>query len=50
MNGAIAGSMGFPAVGVYSASKAKIIDRGRGPEIAGTRITIYDVRDDHKRG
>jgi hypothetical protein len=22
---------------------AKIIDRGRGREIAGTRITIYDV-------
>jgi uncharacterized protein (DUF433 family) len=24
---------------------AHIIDRGRGPEIAGTRITIYDVMD-----
>ena len=24
---------------------ARIIDRGRGPEIAGTRITIYDVLD-----
>jgi uncharacterized protein (DUF433 family) len=24
---------------------AKIIDRGRGPEIAGTRITVYDVLD-----
>ena len=24
---------------------AKIIDRGRGPEIAGTRITVYDVVD-----
>ena len=24
---------------------AKIIDRGRGPEIAGTRITVYDVMD-----
>jgi uncharacterized protein (DUF433 family) len=23
----------------------QIIDRGRGPEIAGTRITIYDVMD-----
>jgi uncharacterized protein (DUF433 family) len=22
---------------------AKIIDRGRGPEIAGTRITVYDI-------
>ena len=24
---------------------AQIIDRGRGPEIAGTRITVYDVVD-----
>ena len=24
---------------------ARIIDRGRGPEIAGTRITVYDVMD-----
>ena len=24
---------------------AKIIDRGRGPEISGTRITVYDVLD-----
>ena len=24
---------------------AKIIDRGRGPEIMGTRITVYDVVD-----
>ena len=23
--------------------EAKIIDRGRGPEVAGTRITVYDV-------
>jgi uncharacterized protein (DUF433 family) len=23
--------------------EAKIIDRGRGPEIEGTRITVYDV-------
>jgi uncharacterized protein (DUF433 family) len=23
----------------------KIIDRGRGPEIAGTRITVYDILD-----
>ena len=23
--------------------KATIIDRGRGPEIAGTRITVYDI-------
>ncbi len=25
--------------------EAKIIDRGRGPEIEGTRITVYDVLD-----
>lgn len=24
---------------------ARIIDRGRGPEIAGTRITVFDVMD-----
>jgi uncharacterized protein (DUF433 family) len=30
--------------------EAKIIDRGRGPEIAGTRITVYDVLDYHKAG
>ncbi len=30
--------------------EAKIIDRGRGPEIAGTRITVYDVLDYHKQG
>src|SRR2546421_12497219 len=29
---------------------AKIIDRGRGPEIAGTRITVYDVMDYRKHG
>jgi uncharacterized protein (DUF433 family) len=29
---------------------AKIIDRGRGPEIARTRITVYDVLDYHKSG
>jgi uncharacterized protein (DUF433 family) len=28
--------------------EAKIIDRGRGPEVAGTRITVYDVLDYHK--
>ena len=28
--------------------EAKFIDRGRGPEIAGTRITVYDVLDYHK--
>ncbi|MGC8643360.1 MAG: DUF433 domain-containing protein [Isosphaeraceae bacterium] len=31
-------------------NEAKIIDRGRGPEIAGSRITVYDVRDHHKHG
>jgi uncharacterized protein (DUF433 family) len=30
--------------------EAKIIDRGRGPEIAGTRITVYDVLEYHKHG
>jgi len=30
--------------------EAKIIDRGRGPEIAGSRITVYDVLDYHKDG
>jgi uncharacterized protein (DUF433 family) len=29
-------------------SEAKIIDRGRGPEIAGSRITVFDVLDYHK--
>ncbi len=26
-----------------------IIDRGRGPEIAGTRITVYDILDYHSQ-
>jgi uncharacterized protein (DUF433 family) len=30
--------------------EARIINRGRGPEIAGTRITVYDVLDYHKEG
>ena len=30
--------------------EAKIIDRGRGPEVEGTRITVYDVLDYHKAG
>ena len=29
---------------------ARIIDRGRGAEIEGTRITVYDVLDYHKHG
>ncbi len=29
---------------------AKIINRGRGPEIEGTRITVYDVLDYTSRG
>lgn len=29
---------------------ARIIDRGRGPEIEGTRITVYDVMDYWKGG
>jgi uncharacterized protein (DUF433 family) len=27
-----------------------IINRGRGPEIAGTRITVYDILDYYKKG
>jgi uncharacterized protein (DUF433 family) len=30
--------------------EAKIIDRGRGPEIAGSRITVDDVLDHYKEG
>ena len=30
--------------------EAEIINRGRGPEIAGTRITVYDVLDYYKEG
>jgi uncharacterized protein (DUF433 family) len=30
--------------------EAEIIDRGRGPEIAGSRITVYDVMDYLKDG
>jgi uncharacterized protein (DUF433 family) len=30
--------------------EAKVIDRGRGPEIAGSRITFYDVLDHNKEG
>jgi uncharacterized protein (DUF433 family) len=30
--------------------KSTIIDRGRGPEISGTRITVYDVLDYHELG
>jgi uncharacterized protein (DUF433 family) len=29
---------------------AKIINRGRGPEIEGTRITVYDVMDYTQQG
>ena len=28
----------------------RIINRGRGPEIEGTRITVYDILDDHLDG
>jgi uncharacterized protein (DUF433 family) len=31
-------------------AESTIIDRGRGPEIAGTRITVYDVMDYLKHG
>src|SRR5205823_7242701 len=30
--------------------EAKIIERGRGPEIAGTRITVYDILDYYESG
>jgi uncharacterized protein (DUF433 family) len=30
--------------------EAKIVTTGRGPEIAGTRITVYDVIDYHNNG
>ena len=30
--------------------EAKIIERGRGPEIAGSRITVFDVLDYLKAG
>jgi uncharacterized protein (DUF433 family) len=30
--------------------ESKIINRGRGPEIVGTRITVYDVMDYYKEG
>jgi len=33
-----------------NAAEAAIIDRGRGPEIAGTRITVFDVMDYLKDG
>jgi uncharacterized protein (DUF433 family) len=35
---------------IPSLLKAEIINRGRGPEIAGTRITVYDVMDYRKHG
>lgn len=36
--------MDVSSLGVYTV-ESQIIDRGRGPEIAGTRITVYDVTD-----
>ena len=35
---------------VLTTADATIINRGRGPEIAGTRITVYDVMDYLKHG
>jgi uncharacterized protein (DUF433 family) len=32
------------------AVEAKIVNYGRGPSIAGTRITVYDVMDYYKHG
>jgi uncharacterized protein (DUF433 family) len=37
-------------LGAATINETKIIDRGRGPEIAGSRITVYDVLDYHKDG
>src|SRR5262249_25640440 len=37
-------SVYFSSLG-RGAMRAKNIDRGRGPEIEGTRITVYDVMD-----
>jgi hypothetical protein len=31
-------------------NEPKIIDCGRGPEVAGSRITVFDVRDDLQEG
>jgi uncharacterized protein (DUF433 family) len=31
-------------------TEATIVDRGRGPEIAGTRITVFDVMDYLREG
>lgn len=31
-------------------TKPRIIDRGRGPEIAGTRITVFDIMDYTRTG
>jgi uncharacterized protein (DUF433 family) len=35
---------------IHEIKPAEIINRGRGPEIAGTRITVYDVMDYRKHG
>jgi uncharacterized protein (DUF433 family) len=35
---------------IHKVMPAEIIDRGRGPEIAGTRITVYSVMDFLKIG
>jgi uncharacterized protein (DUF433 family) len=32
------------------AYSTRIVDRGRGPEIEGTRITVYDILDYHTKG
>jgi uncharacterized protein (DUF433 family) len=36
--------------GNVMAYNTRIIDRGRGPEIEGTRITVYDILDYHTKG
>src|SRR5262249_48559257 len=37
-------------IGGCAMLEARIIKTGRGPEIAGTRITVYDVIDYHNAG
>jgi uncharacterized protein (DUF433 family) len=37
-------------VEVAAMLEPKIIDRGRGPEVAGTRITVYDLLDYYTEG
>jgi uncharacterized protein (DUF433 family) len=44
------GAQNLPSDEILLLDGAMIIDRGRGPEIAGTRITIFDIMDFLKYG